>query len=458
LPCGGEWATIVPACLLLTPRWQQGPVTNPAQTIKSKKMLRKRMSKQSDLNQSDTSYGWVVVGAGALMTCVGFGTMLSLAVFLQPISAAMGWSRSGVSAAATIDFLAMGFAAFFWGALSDRFGTRIVVLAGSVLLGIGLIGASQAASLWQFQFFFGVLIGIAAGSFYAPMVAVASAWIEHHRSLAVALVSAGMGVAPLTIAPFASWLITTYDWRTAMLVIGIASWALLIPASFLVRPAPLRTQPSTAGATTVPETQWTVAQALRTPQFITLALAHFGCCAAHSGPIFHMVSYAMICGIAPLTAVTVYSLAGFSGLGGRLLLGVLADRLGAKPVLVGGLLVQALSVATYLAVAQLGEFYALSVIFGLAYGGVMPLYAVLVREYFGARIMGSVFGAVSAFASLGMALGPLAGGWVFDTFNTYNWLYVGSFGIGIAAVAVALSFPSPKRPREPSLDLGRATA
>jgi MFS family permease len=98
------------------------------------------------------------------------------------------------------------------------------------------------------------------------------------------------------------------------------------------------------------------------------------------------------------------------------------------------------------------------VIFGLAYGGVMPLYAVLVREYFGARIMGSVFGAVSAFASLGMALGPLAGGWVFDTFKAYNWLYVGSFAIGIAAVAVALSFPSAKRPSQPSLDLGRAAA
>ena len=406
---------------------------------------------------ANSSYGWIVVGAGALMTCVGFGTMLSLAVFLLPISENMGWSRSGVSAAATIDFLAMGFAAFFWGALSDRFGTRIVVLAGAVLLGIGLIGASQAASLWQFQFFFGVLIGIAAGSFYAPMVAVASAWIEHRRSLAVALVSAGMGVSPLTVAPFASWLITAYDWRTAMLVIGIASWALLIPAAFLVRPAPPAAAPA-SGGTGAPEMQWTVGQALRTPQFITLALAHFACCAAHSGPIFHMVSYAMICGIAPLTAVTVYSLAGFSGLGGRLLLGVLADRLGAKPVLVGGLFVQAMSVATYLAVGQLGEFYALSVIFGLAYGGVMPLYAVLVREYFGARIMGSVFGAVSAFASLGMALGPLAGGWVFDTFHAYNWLYVGSFAIGLAAVAVALSFPSPKRPSEPSLDLGRAAA
>jgi MFS family permease len=406
-------------------------------------------------NLSRFDYGWVVVAAGALMTCVGFGTMMSLAVFLQPISEAMGWSHAGISGAATLDFLGMAFAAFFWGTMSDRVGTRIVVLAGSVLLGIGLIAASQAQSLWQFQLWFGVVVGIAAGSFYAPMMAVASAWIEKQRSLAVALVSAGMGVAPLTIAPSASWLISTYDWRTAMLVIGIAACALLIPASFLVRPAPKRDGGQATSTTEAGETGWTAAQALRTPQFITLALAHFGCCAAHSGPIFHMVSYAMVCGIAPLTAVTVYSLAGLSGLGGRLLLGAMADRIGAKPVLVGGLLVQAFAIATYLAVAQLGEFYALSVVFGLAYGGVMPLYAVLVREFFGPRIMGTVFGAVSAFASLGMALGPWAGGYVFDTFHGYTWLHAGSFAIGLAAVAVAVSFPSKRR--QP-LDFSRAVA
>jgi MFS family permease len=200
-----------------------------------------------------------------------------------------------------------------------------------------------------------------------------------------------------------------------------------------------------------------VARALRTPQFLTLAMAHFACCAAHSGPIFHMVSYAMICGIAPMAAVSVYSIAGLSGLGGRLLLGTLADRLGAKPVLVSGLLVQALAISTYLIVGQLGEFYALSVVFGLAYGGVMPLYAILVRDFFGARIMGSVFGAVSAFASLGMALGPLAGGWTYDTTGGYGALYVGSAAIGLAAVAVALAFPSRKK-SEPELQLRRAAA
>src|SRR3569623_1921858 len=417
-----------------------------SRAFKNTKALRKRMSKPSRFD-----FGWVVVGAGALMTCVGFGTMLSLAVFLQPMSEAMGWARAVVSAAATLDFLCMGFAAFLWGTLSDRFGTRIVVLSGSLLLGLGLVAASQAAHLWQFQLCFGVLIGIAAGSFYAPMMALASAWIEKNRSLAVALVSAGMGVSPVTIAPTASWLITAYDWRTAMLVIGIAAWALLIPACFLVRPAPQVTDATAANA--VSGTDWTAAQALRTPQFITLAGAHFACCAAHSGPIFHMVSYAMVCGIAPLTAVTVYSVAGVSGLGGRLLLGTLADRIGAKPVLVGGLFVQAICIATYLAVAQLGEFYALSVMFGLAFGGVMPLYAVLAREFFGAKIMGTVFGAVSAFASLGMALGAWAGGLVFDSFQQYTWLHVGSFAIGLAAVAVALSFPTKRRE---TLALGRA--
>lgn len=396
----------------------------------------------------ERSYGWVVVGAGALMTCVSMGSMFSLAVFLQPMSEDTGWSRTGVSTAMTLDFLAMGFAAFFWGWLSDRVGTRIVVLAGGVLLGAGLVLASQASSLVQFQLLFGIIVGVAAGSFYAPMMAMASSWFERHRSLAVALVSAGMGVAPLTVAPFVRVLISSYDWRTAMLAIGIVSWVLLIPAALLVRPAPAH--PPAAPAARLPEPNaagpipadgffMTAGQALRTPQFAALALTHFACCAAHSGPIFHMVTYAMGCGIPAMAAVSIYSLAGFSGLGGRVALGVAADRLGAKPVLVAGLVVQALAVGVYLFVRDLGEFYALSVVFGLAYGGVMPLYAILVREYFGARIMGTLFGAVSMLASLGMALGPWAGGWVFDTFDNYSALHIGSFAIGLGAVAIALT-------------------
>jgi MFS family permease len=158
-----------------------------------------------------------------------------------------------------------------------------------------------------------------------------------------------------------------------------------------------------------------------------------------------MVAYAIGCGIAPMAAASIYGVAGLSGLGGRIALGIAADRFGAKHVLVVGLMVQALAAGSYIFVGQLGEFYALAVVFALAYGGVMPLYAILVRDYFGLHIMGTVFGAVSAAASLGMAFGPAAGGWVFDTYTSYQWLYVGSFAVGLGAVAIALTFkPVPK--------------
>ena len=385
------------------------------------------------------SYRWVIVGVGALMTCVAIGAMFSLAIYLQPMSEATGWSRTGISSAMTLDFLVMGAAGFGWGALSDRIGPRFVVLAGAVLLGLGLVLASGATSLLQFQLTYGLIVGLASGAFFAPMIAAATDWFEDNRSLAVSLVSAGMGVAPMTISPFARWLISTYDWRTAMMVIGMVAWSLLIPAALFVRRAPVAAKALGPGAGTG-EPSISAGEAFRSPQFIVLAMTFFLCCAAHSGPIFHMVSYAIGCGIAPIAAVSIYSVEGLSGLGGRLILGLLADRFGAKPVLIVGLLVQSFAIASYLMVSRLGEFYTLSVIFGTAYGGVMPLYAVLARESFGQRVMGTVFGAMTMVSAMGMAFGPWAGGRIFDAFNSYAWLYVGAAGVALGAVAVACTF------------------
>lgn len=386
-------------------------------------------------------YGWVIVAAGALISCVGIGALFSLAVFLQPIAEETGWSRAGISAAMTLDFLTMGVAAFGWGVVSDRYGTRIVVLCGSVLLGLGLVLASRAATLIEFQLAYGVLLGIAAGSLFAPMIALTTAWFETHRSLAVSLVSAGMGVAPMTVSPFASWLVSATDWRMALLIIGVAAWGLLVPATLLVRQPPAAAPASDAAAAAASTGPRALA-ALRSPQFIVLAATFFACCATHSGPIFHTVSYAMTCGLPPLAAVTIYSVEGLAGLGGRLVFGLLGDRFGAKPVLVGGLLVQAFAAGAYLFAGHLADFYAVAIVFGMAYGGVMPLYAVLARDAFSPAIMGTVFGAAAMVSSLGMALGPAVGGWIFDHYGSYNWLYIGSFAVGLGAVAIALMFPT----------------
>lgn len=395
------------------------------------------------------NYGWVIVAVGALMTCVGFGSMFSLAVFLAPMVVETGWSRAGISTAMTLDFLSLGIAGFLWGALSDRFGARPVVLAGATLLGIGIILASRAETLLEFQIVYGILVGLATGAFFAPMMATVTGWFDRHRGLAVGLVSAGLGVAPMTVSPFAGWLIENYGWRNAQLTIGIVALVLLVPAALLVRRPPALAVGSAEAA--AERSSMTVREAFVSPQFIVLALTFFACCAAHSGPIFHTVSYAIACGLPPMAAVTIYSAEGLAGLGGRLLLGIAADRLGAKRVLVAGLLVQAIGAAAYLGTRELAEFYAVAIVFGVAYGGVMPLYAVLARQYFGLRILGTVFGAATMVSSLGMALGPMVGGWIYDTFNEYAWLYIASAAIGLGAVGIAMLFPPVPQAKAPAL-------
>jgi len=393
-------------------------------------------------------YGWVIVAVGIVVSCIGIGTMMSLSVFLQPVSTAMGWSRAGVSAASMVAFLCLGVSSFLWGAASDRYGTRAVVMAGGVLLGVGLAVTSRAAALWQFQLLFGAIVGTAAGSSYAPLIAATSNWFTRHRSLAVALVSVGAGIGSITVAPLATWLIVEHGWRTAMLALGGVAWIVVVPVALLLRRPPVL--PDDPRSAVPANTDLSVSEALRTPQFVAVAFTYFACCAAHSGPIFHMVSYAMVCGAAPLVATTVFSMAGLGGLAGRIVLGLLADRVGAKQVLVAGLAAQASAIILYNFTREIASLYALSLFFGFAYGGVMPLYAILIRQYFGARIMGATFGAAAMVSALGMAIGPLAGGWIFDEFASYTWLYTGSFAIALGALAIAITFRPPRQAWAPA--------
>src|SRR5262245_398624 len=187
---------------------------------------------------TNSHYRWVIVAAGGLLGCVAIGAMFSLPVFLRPIAEDTGWSITGVSAAMTIGFLAMAVASIAWGTLSDRIGHRPVVLIGSVLLAASLALASRASSLIEFQLIFGLVVGGATAAVFAPMIACVTGWFDTHRSLAVSLVSAGMGMAPMTMAPFAAWLITRHDWRTSLLLIAGVVAVLMIPAALLVRRPP----------------------------------------------------------------------------------------------------------------------------------------------------------------------------------------------------------------------------
>jgi MFS family permease len=367
--------------------------------------------------------------------------MFSLPVFLVPMTASTGWSRTGISMAMTIGFLAMAFGSIFWGTVTDRFGPRRVVLAGSCLLVVSLASAAFSRSLFEFQLVFGVLVGIGTSAIFAPMMATVTGWFDTQRSLAVSLVSAGMGMAPMTMSPIAAWLILRHEWRTSLLIIAGIAAVIMIPTSFLVRrPPALEAVQDSGRADTDGKEAMTVGEAIRSPQFLILLLTNFSCCATHSGPIFHTVSYAMSCGIASLAAVSIYSVEGLAGLAGRLGFGFLGDRFGAKRVLVAGLLIQAFGALGYYFTRSLSEFYAAATLFGFTYAGVMPLYSVIIRENFPLRMIGTIIGGCAMAGSLGMASGPLLGGWIFDARGSYGWLYLASFGMGLGAAFIALTF------------------
>ncbi len=313
-----------------------------------------------------------------------------------------------------------------------------MVLAGGALHGLGLLLASQASTVLELQLGFGVVGGAGAGAYMAPLTTSAARWFEKHRGLAVALVTAGTGMGSLLMAPLATWLIAEYGWRVAFMGMGGLVWAVIVPVSLLLRPAPVE-----AGGVTMAGGM-TAGEALRSPQLLAVAGTFFACCAAHSGPLFHMVSYAVDCGIAPLSAATLLGATGMAGLAGRIGGGMVADRLGEKLTVLLALTSQAVAIALYVTVREPGQFLALGVLFGLSYGAVMPLYAVLVRNWFGPAVMGTAFGAVTMAGTFGMAVGPVAGGWLHGWGGDYAWLYGASSAIGLGALAIATTFRAPR--------------
>jgi MFS family permease len=388
-----------------------------------------------------SSYGWVVLAAAFVIITLAVGTLFSLAVFLKPLEDSMGWARSSVGAIALLNWIAMGLGSFLAGYLSDRFGARPVVLGGGVLLGAGLILSGRAEALWQFYVSFGVLVGFGVSCFYVPLTVTAIRWFEHRRGMAASIVSSGNGLGTLVLAPLTRWLINNYDWRTAFLILGELALIVVIPAALLLRRVP-GTAPSASPAPPAPGLAARRLWAFW--PFWAIALTHFACCAAHSGPIFHMVSHAIDQGVAALAAAGALGVSGLTSIIGRVGTGMVADRAGAKRTLVAGLIFQAVTIFLYLFARDAGTLYALAMVFGVAYGSVMPLYAVVTREYFGDRAMGTAYGGVFFISCIGMGVGSYAGGVIHDLLGSYVWLFLGSGAVGTMAIVLALTLQPPR--------------
>jgi len=399
-------------------------------------------------------YGWVVLAASVALIAVGTGTIFSLAVFLRPLEEEFGWTRSLISGIALVNWVIFGVGSFAWGTLSDRIGARRVVGIGAGILGAALVLSSQVTSAAQLYAAFGVLGAIGASAFYVPLAATATRWFAARRGLAMGIISGGMGLGIFLVPPTARGLITALGWRTTFALFGGLAWVIGIvgvrhladrPEDRGLRSYGAAAQMPSGARAVAPDRGMNPVDALRHPVFWGVALVHFGCCAAHSGPIFHMVAHAMDLGVTKMAAASMLGLSGATSIAGRLSSGILADRFGAKPALVGMLALQAATLSTYLYADGTVSLFAVALAFGVAYGGAMPLYALVAREFFGERVVGTTFGGIFFISCIGMGLGAYGGGFLFDQLGTYWSLHLASTLVGTGAVAVALAIRSPAR-------------
>ena len=384
----------------------------------------------------DSGYAWM-----RLMIALTFGTiggvgMWSVVVVLPFVQADFGISRADASIAYTMTMLGFGFGGILMGRLADRFGIFQPLIGGSIVLCLGYLATAHATNIWQFAIAHGLLIGLLGSSIsFAPLIADTSLWFDKRRGLAVSICAAGNYLAGTIWPPIVQHLVSTYGWRHTHVGIGLFCAAVMVPLAFTMRrQSPVLTAAASAAAAAARPAMVMSTQTLQ----ILLAVAGIGCCVAMSMPQVHIVAYCSDLGYGPARGAEMLSLMLGFGIFSRLASGFIADKIGGLNTLLLGSTLQGVALLLYIPFDGLMSLYVISALFGLFQGGIIPSYAIIVREYFPAAEAGMRVGVVLTSTLLGMAFGGWLSGVIFDWTGSYQAAFVNGIAWNLLNVSIAL--------------------
>ena len=398
-------------------------------------------------------YGWVIVFAGLFLSLIMFGIVDAFGVMFKPLSEQFQWGRDTVSVASMINWICFGLGNLACGTLSDRFGSRRLLIAGGILFIIGTLMMSQIQSLIHLYFAFGVVMALGRSAAAVPLTALITKWFTRNQGLALAIAQS-QNVGPAVFSPLSVFLLSQVGWRGTYLWLGIGA-LLIIPLAFLMRDheegaaGTIQSGSHGQSAAAMPQVHLTLSEAMRTRAFWTLNLMVVGCCVCHSCILLHGFSHMTDVGLTASLASKVAAVMAISGMVGKIMCGLLADRIGGKWTMALFLTLQAVVIPIFVNAHEVPTFFMWAVLFGLGYGGPMPVYAMLFREYFGTRSIGAILGVFFMIAAVGMGSGGLMGGLMYGHFGSYALPFMTSSGTGLISAFLALTLPSPKR--EPML-------
>ena len=386
-------------------------------------------------SETDDIYAWWrLVISLSLATIGGIGAWASV-VALPTIQIEFGIDRAGASLPYTVTMIGFAIGGVVMGRLADRRGIATPLLIGAVSLGGGFVLAALAGSYLQFLIVQFLLIGfLGSSATLGPLIADVSQWFHRKRGIAVAIVASGNYLAGTIWPPFLQQAISTYGWRPTFIAIGALCICTMLPLALLLRRRPIyQDQPS-------PASQPSGAHGiLERPAFLQplLVLAGLACCVAMSMPQVHIVAYCGDLGFGPARGAEMLSLMLGCGVVSRLVFGGIADRIGGTGTLLIGSLLQCLSLIFYMPFDGLMSLYIVSALFGLAQGGIVPSYALIIRDYFPAKEAGFRISLVITATVLGMALGGWMSGEIFDLTGSYQAAFLNGIVWNLLNLAIA---------------------
>ncbi|TCR69736.1 MFS transporter [Bosea sp. BK604] len=382
----------------------------------------------------DSAYAWLRLALALVVGTVACVGTWSVVVVLPSVQAEFGTLRSGASLPYTCAMLGFGFGNIAMGRVADRYGILIPIMLGAVLMGLGYFLAALSGSLWQFAIVHGLLIGIGAGAGFAPLIADLSHWFRKHRGLAVVFGASGSYFAGMFWPQVIIWGVQAHGWRATHIGIGIAVLVVMLPLAFFFRRRPAAAtlaaaEASSAGARGDLGLSPNQLQAL-------LAVAGFCCCVAMAMPQVHIVAYCGDLGYGVARGAEMLSLMLGLGVVSRIGSGFVADRIGGAATLVIGSVMQGLALFLYLWFDGLISLFIVTGIFGLFQGGIVPMYAIIIREYLPPKEAGVRIGLVMSATIMGMAFGGYISGVIFDYFASYRMAFLNGLAWNLVNLAV----------------------
>lgn len=405
-------------------------------------------------------YGYIVVAAALFITVVAFGPYFAFGVFFKPVLTEFGWTRAMTSGAFSLAMIVQGLISIVTGGLNDRFGPRIVLTCGGILLGIGYLLMSLIGAVWQLYLFYGVIIGLGLSSTLVPLVSTVARWFVKRRGIMTGIVISGSGIGILITPPIANWLIATYDWRITYIILGIVILIIVTLAAQFLKRDPVQMGLTPYGKNKEDEQRlelvaegFSVKQATYTSRFWLVIGMSFCLGFSRLTLLVHIVPHAIDLGITAATAASILATIGGTQIVGQIVLGIVADRIGNKQVYVIGFILMSAALFWLAPAREMWMLYLFATVFGFAHAGIGSAESPLVAVLFGLRSHGLLLGIVRLSVTFGGAIGPLLAGYIFDVTESYKLAFMMCAVVVIIGLILTLVLKSFTSKQNQSLEI-----